>query len=371
MRFIALFSLCTLTATPAVAYQLNVNAKAAYLYHPATETTLYTHNAQEQMQPASLTKLMTLYLLFEHLEKGEITLDSQFPISEKAWRKGGSKMFLEVGKTARVEDLIRGIAISSGNDATIVVAEYLGGTEDGFTAMMNAKAEKLGMANTNFMNASGWPNDLQLTTAEDMSKLATHIVKDFPEYYPYFSENVFTYSGIKQMNRNGLLRQNVGVDGMKTGHIEEAGYHLIASSKQGGERLIAVVMGTDGFAAREGESLKLLRYGFTQHKNKQIWGKHQTIAQAPVWLGNVANIPLLTEEAAIAFMKKNKATPKNVHVSYTEPLMAPITAGDVIGQVTTEVDGRVYSSQLIAGADVAKAGFLPAFMQKLFYRFGL
>ncbi|MDD9912614.1 MAG: D-alanyl-D-alanine carboxypeptidase, partial [Alphaproteobacteria bacterium] len=314
----------SLLATSAYAYNLHMQTDAYFLYHPATKTVVAADKAQQAMYPASLTKLMTLYVLFENLRDNRVTLDEEFPVSEKAWRKGGSKMFVEVGKTVRVEDLIRGIIVSSGNDACLVVAEYLGGTEEGFAGMMNAKAQELGLKGSYFANATGWPDVTQVSTAEDMGLLAAALMRDFPQFYHYFSETVFTYSGIRQQNRNGLLRQNVGVDGLKTGHTEEAGYHLVASGKEEGERLISVVMGTDGFAAREGESLKLLRYGFTQFKTKTLWDAWQEVGEASVWLGAEAKVPLVAGDGKIAYLPRRQFTPRDIKLTYKTPLQAPI-----------------------------------------------
>jgi D-alanyl-D-alanine carboxypeptidase (penicillin-binding protein 5/6) len=371
MRFLFAAVAVVFVASPSYGYELQVNALSAYLYHPATGTEVFAKEADKTTQPASLAKLMTLYLLFDAIEAGKINLESQLPISKKAWKKGGSKMFLEVGKTARVEDIIRGITISSGNDASIVVAEFLGGTEDGFTSMMNAKAVELGLAHTNFTNATGWPDEAQATTARDMTFLAAKLLRNFPQYYDYFGESVFTYNGIKQYNRNGLLRASVGVDGIKTGHIEDAGYHLVASGTEGGERLIATVMGTDGFAAREGESLKLLRYGFTQYETRTLWESWQAVAQAPVWLGQQEQVALVAGDEAKAYLKKSAGRLQDVTLTYQKPLPAPLQAGQEVGTLRARVGERVYETPLLAGADIPQTGMVERFFQKLFYRLGL
>ncbi len=371
MRFALLIAAFILTFTQANAYQLQVDAKAAYLYHPATDTHVYSNNADEPIGPASLTKLMSLYLLFEAISNNDLTLDSALPISKKAWKKGGSKMFLEVGKTVKAEDLIRGIIISSGNDACIVLAEYLGGTEDGFAYMMNSKAKQLELKNSFFTNSSGWPDPEQLSSAYDITILSTALIRDFPQFYHYFGETVFTYNNIRQTNRNGLLRQNVGVDGLKTGHTEEDGYHLVASGTQDGERLLAVVLGTDGFAAREGESLKLLRYGFTQYRTQKLWEAWQNVMEIPVWLGTASAVQVVAENDMPAYLPRNKKISKDVTVIYNKSLPAPIAAGDVVGTIRVNIDGRDYESNLVAGHDVAKATGMSGWTQKLFYRFGL
>jgi D-alanyl-D-alanine carboxypeptidase (penicillin-binding protein 5/6) len=371
MRLLSAVIIVVLTVSPSYAYDLRVQAASAYLYHPATQTEVFAKEADKAIQPASLAKLMVLYLLFEALGTDRINLDSELPISKKAWKKGGSKMFLEVGKTARVEDLIRGIAVSSGNDASIVVAEYLGGTEDGFTSMMNAKARELGLTETVFSNATGWPDEAQVTTARDMTMLAAKLLRNFPQYYSYLGENVFTYNGIKQYNRNGLLRAGVGVDGVKTGHIEDAGYHLVSSGTEEGERLIATVMGTDGFAAREGESLKLLRYGFTQYGTVTLWESWQEVARAPVWAGVRENVSLVAGDEAQAYLKKSEGRPSKVLLRYNQPLQAPLQAGQQVGQMWLQLGARTYEAPLLVGVDVPQAGFMELFFQKTFYRLGL
>lgn len=346
--------------TSVSAFALNLNAKAYYVAHAETGTPVLQKNAEQKIGPASLTKLMTAYLLFDALKKGEITLDSQLPISEKAWRKGGSKMFLEVGKTVRVEDLIKGIIVVSGNDACIVAAEYLGGKEEAFAEMMNEAAAKIGMENTNFMNASGWPDPNQYSTAKDMFKLAQAIVNEFPEYYEYFSIEKFEYSNIKQPNRNGLLKRNVGVDGMKTGHIEEAGFHMVASAKRGDTRLISTILGTNSFSARENESLSGLNYGFRTHKMVNLVEKGAVVAEAaPVWLGQKEAVKLVAEKDLSAFIAKKDQEKIDAEVIYENPLTAPIAEGQVVGtiKITHPSTGEVYESNILSAEGVEELGF--------------
>lgn len=341
------------------AQALELNAKAYYIGHSDTGTTILAQNEDEKMGPASLTKLMTAYLLFKALERGDVTLESQLPISEKAWRKGGSKMFLEVGQTVKVEDLIKGIVVVSGNDACIVAAEYLGGTEDAFAELMNETARKLGMENTHFVNASGWPNPEQYSTAKDIFKLSSAIVTEFPEYYKYFSVPEFEYSNIKQQNRNGLLSRGVGVDGLKTGHTEESGYHLAASAKRGDVRLISVVMGTDGFSARENESLSGLNYGFRTYENVSFVETGVVIEDAPVWLGQAKTVKLVAKEDLSGFIAKKDKEGVKVEVLYEKPLKAPLTKGQEVGiiKVTNPSTGNVYETKLITLEGVEELGF--------------
>jgi D-alanyl-D-alanine carboxypeptidase (penicillin-binding protein 5/6) len=225
--------LIALAAMAGHAGAVETTAKQAIVIDYDTGNVLFAKNADETVGPASMTKMMTIYLLFERLKDGRLSLESELPISEKAWKMGGSKMWVEVGKKAKVEDLIRGIIVQSGNDATIVVAEGLAGTEDAFAEEMTRKARALGMENTNFVNASGWPDPDQYTTVRDIAILSAATIRNFPEYYHYYSEKEFTYSKIKQGNRNPLLYKNMGADGLKTGHTEESGYGLAASSRSG------------------------------------------------------------------------------------------------------------------------------------------
>ena len=247
------FSLSLLAST---ASAIELDVPAYVITHVPSGQVLLAKNADMSIEPASLSKLMTLYMVFEAIKQGALTMDTEIRVSEKAWRTGGSKMFIEVGKTARLEDMIRGIAAASGNDACVAIAEHMAGSEEGFAQLMTAKARTIGMANTTFKNASGLPADGQVSTARDMAQLALRLQLDFPENYKFFSIPEFTYNGIRQVNRNGLLRADAGFDGMKTGHVEEAGYHLVSSVLRKGTRLISVVMGTTSPKVREAETLK-------------------------------------------------------------------------------------------------------------------
>lgn len=345
---------------------LDLDAKAYYFYEPTTGTVALEKNADMQIAPASLTKMMTIHLLFDALNAGELTLDSKLPVSEKAWRKGGSKMFVEVGKKVRVEDLIKGILVSSGNDACIVVAEYLAGTESAFSDMMNTKAEELGMYNTSFRNASGWPNPEQLSTAKDLTKLAISLVETYPEYYKYFGIERFKFSNISQPNRNGLLRRGVGVDGLKTGHVDDAGYHLTASAKRGDIRLVSTVLGTNSLKAREDETLAGLSYSFRTHAMKDIFNANDVMEEsAPVLLGESKTVRLLAAEGLKLYLPKKKAN-YVVEKEYVSPLPAPINAGDIVGKViVTFEDGRTFEKNLIAGDSVKELTGVKRLFQKL------
>lgn len=335
------------------ALSLTLDAKAYYVYEPTTGSVVLEKNADMQIAPASLTKMMTVHLLFDALNNGELTLDSELPVSEKAWRKGGSKMFVEVGKKVRVEDLIKGILVSSGNDACIVVAEYLEGTEAAFADAMNTKAEELGMYNTAFFNASGWPHPKQLSTAKDMTKLATSLLQAYPEYYKYFGLERFSFSNISQPNRNGLLRRNVGVDGMKTGHVDGAGYHLTATAQRDGIRLVSTVLGTNSMKAREDETLAGLSYGFRTHEMKDLFKSGDIIVEsASVLLGEAKTVSLHAEEGFRLYLPK-KSTKYTIEPIYTSPIAAPINQGEKVGiiRITFE-DGTTHERNLISSDSV-------------------
>ena len=328
---------------------------------------LLERNSRSQIAPASLTKMMTLYMLFEALENNELSLDSKVSISEKAWRKGGSKMFVEVGKTVEVEKLIKGITVSSGNDACIVVAERLGGTVEGFAALMNAKARDIGLTDTTFKNASGWPEPEHITTPMDMFRLARALVNDFPQFYHYFSLRSFTYSGITQYNRNGLLRRNVGVDGIKTGHTEDSGYHLVASAKRDGLRLISVVMGTQSMRAREGEALKGLSWAYGRYKAYDVAEEGQVFADnAPVVYGLKETAKLVAGAPESMLLSATQYNNLEKEPVYNSPLQAPLTTGQQVGRIVFSAEGvPPVEVPLVMAEDIGEKGIVGRAIDKV------
>lgn len=372
LRSAALYFVSLMTlAMQFQAYALEVDANAAVLYHPDTNTTVLSQNADEQLPPASLAKLMTLYILFDAIKANKVTLDSELPISEKAWRMGGSKMFLEVGKTVRVEDLIYGMAVSSGNDACIVTAEYLAGSEEAFADLMNQHAEKLGMSNTVFKNASGWPAPDMHTTAHDMALLAEALIEEHPAYYHYFSIPEFTYNGIRQTNRNRLLQQNNGVDGLKTGHTEEAGYHLVASAKQNGERLISVVMGTEGFSQREQANATLLRFGFNNYDTVTVANRYKNVGTVPVVHGLRKELPIVVANQVDLYLDKPARDTLTANITLKEPLIAPVNVGEEIGTMTITAAGDQHTVPLLAGEGTNAIGFWGKFQRSALAKIGI
>jgi D-alanyl-D-alanine carboxypeptidase (penicillin-binding protein 5/6) len=356
------FAFCALIVVsliyaPPVASALETKAKQAVLLDFETGVELYSKNADEKMPPASMTKMMTVYLLFERLEEGRLYLDDQFLVSRKAWEKGGSKMFVEAGKNIKVEDLIRGIVVQSGNDATIVVAEGLAGNEDAFAREMTDKARELGMSNTTFRNASGWPDPEHRTTARDLAILAEATIRNFPDYYKYYAEKKFTFSAITQRNRNPLLGRLKGADGLKTGHTENAGYGLTSSAIRNGRRLILVLNGMTSGRARKIESQRILDWGFREFGNFNLFATDEKITSVDVWLGEKPSIPLLAKEGVLLTMERKHRKSLKVIIRHMEPIPAPIKKGSKLGDIFVNVADRgQIQIPLIAGEDAQRLG---------------
>ena len=266
-------------------------------------------NGEGKIEPASLTKMMTAYLLFEALKSGKLKLTDSFPVSERAWRMQGSKMYVELGNNIKIEDLLRGIVVQSGNDACIVVAEGMAGSEESFAERMNAKAKEFGMTGTHFVNSNGWPDPDHYTTARDLEVLARHLIADYPEYYHYFSELNFTYHGIKQGNRDPLLYKHVGADGIKTGHAEGPGYSLVSSGVQNGRRIIMVVQGLDSKQSRSDEALELYQWAFRNFDNYKLAKAEAPLVAAPVWLGAEETVALGPKTDLVLTLPRGRARP--------------------------------------------------------------
>ncbi len=336
---------------------IDIGAKQAFLMDATTGTVLYAKNADQPMVPSSMTKMMTVYLVFEKLAKGDLKLDDTFPVSERAWRQGGSKMFVKLNTRVSVNDLLQGVIVQSGNDACIVLAEGIAGSEPAFAELMNRKAKALGMTHTTFKNSDGWPEDGHLTTAHDLGLLAYHLIKDFPQDYHYFSEIDFTYNGIKQGNRNPLLYKNIGVDGLKTGHTEAGGYGLTASAKRGDRRLIAVLNGMTSVNERSQDSDQLLDWGFREFNNYTLFKQGQTVEQAEVWLGQAAVVPLVAKQDVVLTLPRSAHDGVKVTVKYTGPVPAPIQKGAPLATLAATAPGLSMDDvPLYAGADVGKLG---------------
>ena len=345
----------------------STKAKQAILIEESTGTVLLEKNADDRMPTSSMSKVMTVYMIFQAIEEGRLSLSEKLPVSKKAWKKGGSKMFVEVGKKVKLEDLLRGVIIQSGNDATIVLAEGMSGTEEVFAESMTQQAHAMGMENSQFKNASGWPDPDHYSTARDLSILARRLIKDFPQYYSYFAEKSFKFNDIEQTNRNALLFRNIGVDGIKTGHTEAGGYGLMSSAVRNGRRLTLIVNGLDSEQSRADESARLLDWGFRSFENTTLLKKGEEVAKAPVWLGVADEVPLVTNEDIVLTLPAAPRDKEKIVVTavYDGPVAAPIKRGDKIGVLKVEVPGLgKYEYDLSAGAPVGTLGLFPKTMKK-------
>jgi D-alanyl-D-alanine carboxypeptidase (penicillin-binding protein 5/6) len=355
--FLGFLGILSLQAGNASAASFDTLARQAVLVDLTTGAVLLEKDAHTKMPPASMSKLMTAYLLFERLKNGSISIDDTLPISSNAARKGGSKMFLRDGERVRVEDLIRGIVIQSGNDACIAVAEGLAGSESAFAEMMNAKAKELGLENSNFTNATGWPDPDHYMTASDLAKLAQHLLQDFPDYYHFYSERQFTFNQITQKNRNPTLGVIEGADGMKTGYTQASGYGLTASAEREGRRLIMVINGLESINARASEAERLINWGFGFFQTHEILRAGETVETAELWLGQKRTVPLvLKENLKVTLPRTGKANLK-VTVRYEGPVRAPVYKGEKLGTLVLTAPGiDTIERQLFAAETVERLG---------------
>ena len=341
-----------------VAAPPSLAATSYLLIDGATGQILAEHNSNMQVEPASLTKLMTAYILEQQIKSGTVSMDDEVPISVEAWKTEGSRMFVREGTRVRLEDLLRGIIIQSGNDASVAVAEYLSGTEDAFAALMNAQAQALGMTNTGYRNSTGLPAEGHLTTAQDLAILARQIIYEHPDLYKIYSEKTFTYNDIKQENRNRLLWRDPSVDGLKTGHTNAAGYCLVASAVRDGMRLISIVMGTDSANARERETAKLLNYGYRYFEGVNLYDAGQDLGQdVRVWGGEVDSLAIGPAETIYRVLPKGARDRLELTLEMDQQVIAPVSQGQVLGQVQLSLDGEVLSTTpVVALGSVAEGG---------------
>jgi len=338
------------------AQSIETAARQAYLVDITTHTVLLEKNADQRMPTSSMSKIMTMYMVFDALKAGRLSMDATLPVSERAWRMQGSKMWVELNNRIRVEDLIRGVVIQSGNDAAIVLAEALGGSEDNFAREMTKRAKELGLKDSNFLNATGWPADGHYSTAHDLALLAEHLITDFPEYYHYDSEREFTYHGIKQGNRNPLLYRNMGVDGLKTGHTEIAGYGLTASAQRDGRRVVLVVNGLANMQARADESARLIEWGFREFTMQELFRPDEVVEQAPVWLGTQPTVPLVVAGGLKLTLSEPQRRDLKVVLKMDQPVPAPVKQGTQLGvlEITGPAGFVTRRVPLVAGADVPR-----------------
>ncbi|MBN8873646.1 MAG: D-alanyl-D-alanine carboxypeptidase [Rhodospirillales bacterium] len=331
-------------------------AKWAYAQDFATGVTLLDKNADEEMPPSSMTKLMTIYIVYERLKSGRLRLDDDLPVSERAWRMGGSKMFVQVGTQVKVEDLIRGMIVQSGNDASVVLAEAIAGSEEQFVELMNQTAKQLGLTHSYFKNCTGWPDPEHHMSCRDIATLASRIIKDFPEYYHYDSEKTFKYNGIEQGNRNPMVQKGTA-DGLKTGHTEAGGYGLVVSSLRNGRRVILVLNGMNTMRERAEESERLMDWCFANFEDVTLFAAGDVVENVKVWLGTQPTVPLVGGRDLVVTMPRNWRKNASIKVTYDTPIRAPVAKGDTLGKLT--VSGQGVPSMdvpLLAGADVPKLG---------------
>jgi len=332
---------------------------SGYLLIDATNgEVLVEYNADEPLPPASLTKMMTAYIAEREIAEGRVSFDDKVPVSVKAWKTGGSRMFIREGTEVRLEDLLRGIIIQSGNDASVAVAEYIAGSEDIFADVMNQTAAGMGMVNSQFKNSTGLPQEGHYTTAKDLGILAARTIKDFPDTYTIYKEKNFTYNGIKQANRNNLLFRDPSVDGLKTGHTEEAGYCLVASAERDGYRLISVVMGATTEKAREQETTKLLQYGFRYFRGQTVFEADQPLPESSrkVWFGDAETVELAPTESLYVTLPLGRESSIQATLDAPDTLDAPLAAGTVVGTVKIMLGERVLAESPVAVAQAVPEG---------------
>ena len=352
-----LVSALWLGPVPAGAAGIDTSAREAFITDMETGAILLEKDADAPMHPASMSKIMTVYLTFERLKDGRLSLDDELLVSEKAWRMGGSKMFVKVGNKVRIEDLLQGVIVQSGNDACIVLAEGIAGTEEAFAELMTKKARELGLTTSTFANATGWPNPNHIMTARELAMLAKHVIRDFPEYYHYFSEKEFTWNGIRQSNRNPLLYLSAGADGLKTGHTEEAGYGLTASAVRNGRRVVMVLNGLPSQKARSEESARLMDWAFREFGNYALFKPGEVVEQGELWLGEKATVPLVIPDGLTVTLSRRARPDMKVTVSYDTVIPAPVKKGQEVARLTVSApDTDPIEVPLVAGEDVARLG---------------
>jgi D-alanyl-D-alanine carboxypeptidase (penicillin-binding protein 5/6) len=343
---------------------LNVNGY--YLQDVYSGQVLASMNADQRMQPASLTKLMTLYITFEALQAGRIHMDDQVPISQNAWGTGGSRMFLKPGDRVPVSALIDGIIIDSGNDACVALAEFVGGTEDSFVSLMNEQAQLLSMKNTHYMDCTGLPDPQHFSTPHDMAILTRAIILNFPQYYPLFSQKTFSYNNISQPNRNRLLWRDPTVDGLKTGHTDEAGYCLIASAQRNGMRLVSVLMGAPSDENRAAYSENLLNYGYRFYETHKVYSAGMPIEQSPVYYGKVNTAPIGVNSDFYITVPNGQYQKIAMDLRLNTPLKAPLVRGEKVGDVIAMLNGKpVADVDAVVLQDVPKAGIFTRFIDRM------
>ena len=343
------------------AAEINSPAKQVFVTDFGSGKVLLSKNADQPMKPASMAKIMTVFVAFQRIADGSLKMNDEFVVSKKAWKKGGSRSFFEVGSKVTVSDVLHGIIVQSGNDAAIVMAEGISGTENAFADEMNFWAKKIGMNKTNFSNSTGWPDPDLTTTAKDLNILTTELIKrfpadKFPELYPIFAKREFTFNKIRQPNRNPLVYGSAGADGLKTGHTQESGYGLVGSASRDGQRVIMVLNGMTSIKQRSAESRRLMDLMFREFKTYRFFDKGQAVDQANVWLGKAAKVDLVLDEPLHLVLSYKERRNAKLSVKWLDPVPAPIKKGEQLGTLTLDVDGKTQKLALRAGQDVQVLG---------------
>ena len=360
VALVALWGAMTATAAPIIIPAApQIGAESYLLIDAATGDVLASENARMRLPPASLTKIMTGYIIADEIEQGRITLDDRVPISVKAWRMEGSRMFIREGTEVSVADLLRGIVIQSGNDASVAMAEYIAGDEEAFAGLMTQTAKSLGMNNTNFMNATGLPDEMHYTTAEDLAVLTRVLINRFPEHYAIYSEKYFSYNDIRQANRNALLWRDDSVDGVKTGHTQAAGYCLVASAMENDTRLISVVMGARDERTRAAESQKLLNYGFRYYETVNLYAAGSSLKRVRVWSGLHESLEVGLDDAITLTIPRGGRDQLKAEINLQDVIEAPIERGQSLGALTLSLgDEMLVERPVVALNPVQEAGWL-------------
>ena len=357
---------------PLIFFTFNSNAiesiaKTALLIDLSTGEVLLDKNSDERTYPSSMTKIMTALMAFEKIKDGTLSMDQEFLISKKAWKMGGSKMFIEVDKKVKVSDLLLGVVVQSGNDASIAIAEGISGSEETFAIEMNNLAKKIGLTNTNFVNSSGWPNDNHYTTAKDLAKIAEYTLNEHPELYKMYAITEFTYSGIKQDNRNPLLYSFDGADGFKTGHTQAAGYGLVGSAERGDRRLLLVLNGLETSRSRAQEALRLMDWGFNNFQLVDFYKKGEVVIEATTWLGKQEKVKLSSQQDISVSIPKTHLSDMKVEVLVEEPIPTPISINDHVGLVQISYADKKLHYPLLALENIEQKGFFSRITSALYY----
>ena len=366
MKFILTYLFLSLVASNV--YSIDTKADQAIVIDYNTQEILFEKNADDLIPPASMTKILTVYAAFDRLQKTDLSINDTCVISPRAYKMGGSRTFLEIDDKVTINELLKGIIIQSGNDASVALAECLAGTESNFSTLMNVYADKLGMKNSNFINSSGWPEDNHYSTVSDLALLSNSLIRDFAQLYEYFKLEEFTYNEIKQPNRNKLLSNFRGADGLKTGYTKKSGWGISASAIRENRRITVVVNGTNSSRSRLNESQNLLNWAFTQTSQKKLLNKHQFIKRVDVWLGNKPYINLVSEKDIISILSFDQIQLINSSIVFDKPIEAPINKGDKLGLIKIDIPGKpIIEVNLVAEDNVGSVNPLLRILMAIKY----